>query len=50
MDTLPFISLLEKAIEVRKPLFDAEHQSAFRLVQLTGYNVKQQFRFLKKVE
>ncbi|MEO8356220.1 MAG: class I SAM-dependent methyltransferase [Chloroflexota bacterium] len=31
MDTPPFISLLEKAIEARKLLFDAEHQSAFRL-------------------
>lgn len=31
MDTPTFISLLEKAIEARKALFDAEHQSAFRL-------------------
>jgi len=31
MDDPTFISLLEKAIDARKSLFDAEHQSAFRL-------------------
>jgi 23S rRNA (cytosine1962-C5)-methyltransferase len=31
MDTLALISLLEKAIEARRSLFDAEHRSTFRL-------------------
>lgn len=31
MDNPTFISLLEKAIDARKSLFDAGHQAAFRL-------------------